>query len=134
MVLSVIVAGIGNICLRKGMLEIGALETADPVLLFHYFTAAFANPWILLGVLLELAYFALWLAVLSWSDISWALPMNALEYIFVAATAPFLLGEEIHFNRWIGIGLISAGVVFMMRSWKTTVPEIEKEIGDILAE
>lgn len=88
--------------------------------LFDYFVLTFQNPWIIFGVLLEIAYFALWLWVLSLAELSWALPMHAVEYIFVAILALFLLGEEISLERWIGIVLITVGVLFMVVSWNDT--------------
>jgi len=115
--LAILCAGIGNIFLSKGMHLVGALENYQLTALAHYFWQAFTNPWVILGIFLELTYFLLWLAVLSWADVSWAVPMNALEYIFVAFLSIFLLGEEVVWNRWVGILFISSGIIFMLRSW-----------------
>lgn len=116
--LALVFAGVGNVCLAKGMQGVGPLTRWDISYLGYYFAGAVANPWIILGILSELVYFLSWLAVLSASDVSWAVPMNAVEYLVVALMAIFLLGEEISLSRWGGIFLISAGVVFMMKSWK----------------
>ena len=89
------------------------------------------NPWVIAGILLELVYFLLWLAVLSWADVSWGLPMHAMEYIFVAVLAQFLLGEEVPLIRWVGVGLISVGILFMIKSWNTTTERLEREIEHV---
>ncbi|MDO8519366.1 MAG: EamA family transporter [Deltaproteobacteria bacterium] len=110
-------AGIGNLLMRKGMQIVGPLQNYRPLALLKYFGAAISNFYVVLGVLISVAYFFLWLVVLSWADISWALPMNAVDYVFVALAATLFLSEKIDLSRWIGIGLISAGVLFMMRSF-----------------
>ena len=72
----------------------------------------------LLFLLLSVANYFLWLAVLSWSDVSWALPLNALEYILVALAAAAFLGERVGPVRWAGIVLIAAGVLLLYGSWE----------------
>ncbi|MDO8526439.1 MAG: EamA family transporter [Deltaproteobacteria bacterium] len=128
--LALICAGIGNIALSKGMNQVGALEIWQIIPLFHYFSSAILNPWVILGIIMELAYFLLWLVVLSWADLSWALPMHAVEYIFVALLAFFLLGESINFERWVGIVLITAGVMFVAKSWNNETKETDNELPD----
>ncbi|MDO8519365.1 MAG: DMT family transporter [Deltaproteobacteria bacterium] len=125
-------AGIGNVMLSKGMRMVGPLETYQLVPVFHYFCAAVANPWVILGILMELAYFLAWLVVLSWADVSWAVPMNAVEYIFVAILAAILLGESVNFDRWVGVVLITAGAFFMMKSWKSDNGEDKENLNDPL--
>ncbi|MBI4125431.1 MAG: DMT family transporter [Deltaproteobacteria bacterium] len=117
LLLAVTAAGLGNLSLAKGMQAIGPLESWTLAYLFDYFIQAFSNPWVIAGIFLEVAYFLLWLVVLAVSDVSWAVPMNAVEYIFVALLAVFWLGERVSSARWIGIVLISLGVFLMMQSW-----------------
>lgn len=119
LLLAIAAAGLGNLCLAKGMQTIGPLESWSSVYLWSYFAGAVGNPWVIFGILLELAYFLLWLVVLSVADVSWALPMNAVEYLFVALLANFWLGEPVSLSRWVGIVLISAGAVFVMKSWRS---------------
>lgn len=107
----------GHLCLRQGMIGVGALSGAAPAELFAFFAAAAASPWIWLGIAFEIAYSLLWLAVLSWSEISWAVPMNALEYVLAAAAAYAVLGEPIGPLRLAGIALICGGVALLSGSW-----------------
>ncbi|MBI4061594.1 MAG: hypothetical protein HY403_09205 [Elusimicrobia bacterium] len=107
----------GNLCLRQGMIAVGALPGSAPAELLVFFAAAAANPWIWLGVACEIAYSLLWLAVLSWSDISWAVPMNALEYALAAVAAYVLLGEPVGALRLAGIVMICGGVALLSGSW-----------------
>ncbi len=107
----------GNLCLRQGMIGVGALPGAAPAQLLAFFAAAAVNPWIWLGIALEIVYSLLWLAVLSWSEISWAVPMNAIEYVLAAAAAYALLGEPLSPQRLAGIAMICAGVALLSGSW-----------------
>lgn len=118
MLVAIAAAGAGNVCLSKGMQMVGSLETYDPASLWRFFTGAVMNPWVIGGILLELANYFLWLAVLSWSDVSWALPLNALEYILVGLAAAVFLGEHVSPVRWLGIAFIAAGVALLMDSWE----------------
>jgi len=115
--------GLGHLFLSKGMQSIGALDYSEPTQLFFYFISALTNTWVISGILMELAYFLLWLVILSWADVSWAVPMNAIEYVFVAILAQFFLGEEVHLTRWIGVIFISFGVILMMKSWNPETKE-----------
>ena len=119
---ALICAALGTVALSHGMRQVGALETDQFRSLIRYFALAVFNPWVIVGMIMELAYFFLWLVVLSWADLSWALPMHAIEYILVALLALVLLGEEINTDRWIGIVLITAGVMFMVKSWDEEKP------------
>jgi drug/metabolite transporter (DMT)-like permease len=118
MLVAIAAAGVGNVCLSKGMQAVGALEAYDPGSLWRFFVSAVMNPWVVGGILLELANYLLWLAVLSWSDVSWALPLNALEYILVGLAAAVFLGETVGPVRWLGIAFIAAGVALLMDSWE----------------
>lgn len=110
-------AGVGNIFMRRGLQKIGVGPSRNLLRMLVFFRHAVVNPYVLLGVLISIGYFTLWLVVLSWAEVSWALPMNAVEYAFVALAAAVFLKERVGFYRWAGIGLILIGMIFMMESW-----------------
>jgi uncharacterized membrane protein len=74
---------------------------------------ALASPWVLLGV----SALALWmlsrLALLSWADLSWVVPVTASGYALTALAGRLLLGEQISPLRWAGILLITLGVLLV---------------------
>lgn len=123
LILALTAAGLGNIALSRGMQAVGPPEIDTVFSLFDYFALSVRNPFVILGIILELTYFVFWLLVLSEADVSWAVPMNAIEYLFVALLAVFLLDEKVTSGRWIGIALVSAGCYFMMRSRKEETNE-----------
>ena len=118
LVLSVVCAACGNVLTRRGMTQLGPLEDFRPRQLLRYGWAAVRNGRVLAGVAVGFGQFLAWLVVLSRAELSWALPMNAIEYIVVAVFAWKLLGERVAPRRWAGIALISAGVFLVMFSWK----------------
>jgi drug/metabolite transporter (DMT)-like permease len=53
------------------------------------------------------------MALLSWADLSYVLPVTSVGYVVVALIGRFLLNEEITVKRWAGIVLIMAGVALV---------------------
>jgi drug/metabolite transporter (DMT)-like permease len=58
----------------------------------------------------------LWLDVLSKLDFSLAFPMVGLTYVFTLLIGRFFFGEQVGWERIVGVGLILAGVSFLVRS------------------
>lgn len=109
----VIANALGNIALGYGMRQVGDISSFSPVELFSSGVAAMANPWVLLGVVLLIAYFAAHTLVLSWADLSYVLLVTSIGYVLVALMSWSLLGESISTSRWCGTFLITAGVVLV---------------------
>jgi drug/metabolite transporter (DMT)-like permease len=77
--------------------------------------ALLRNPVILVGFACYAIASVLWIIVLSRLDLSYAYPIYALMYAFVPIAAMFFLGEQVPVGRWVGIGLIVAGVITVFR-------------------
>lgn len=114
---AVVASSLSNVLTRRGMLAVGPLSDYRPGPLARYGLAAVTNPHVLLGLVAGAANFMLWLIVLSWADVSWALPMNAVEYVVTAVLAILWLKEKVSPRRWGAIALITAGVGCVMGSW-----------------
>jgi len=108
-------AAIGQILLRRGMLEVGSLENYAPMALISYFWHALCNPYVIGGTILNAAFYFLFLAALSWTDVTVALPLTAVEYGFAAVLAVLILKERVPPIRWAGIALVILGVIFIVR-------------------
>jgi drug/metabolite transporter (DMT)-like permease len=74
---------------------------------------AVLNPWVAVGIVLLLAFFAAYMNALSWADLTYVLPATSLGYVLLALVAKFALHEEVSPLRWLGIALISGGVGFV---------------------
>ena len=53
------------------------------------------------------------MALLSWADLSYVLPVTSVGYVLVALVGRFFLNEQISAQRWAGIVLIMAGVALV---------------------
>jgi drug/metabolite transporter (DMT)-like permease len=108
-------AAVGQILVRKGMQQVGSLENYAPMALLMYFGHTVSNWYVILGTALNTVFYILFLAALSWTDVTVVLPMTAIEYGFAAFLAVIFLKEQVPPLRWAGILLIIVGVVFIAR-------------------
>lgn len=95
----------GNFFMKRGM----PAELPTP---FAYIAALF-QPWVALGVALLILWMLSRMALLSWADLSYVLPVTSIGYVLVALAGKFLLNEQITVKRWAGIVLIMAGVALV---------------------
>jgi drug/metabolite transporter (DMT)-like permease len=108
-------AAFGQILVRRGMLQVGSLENYAPWPLITYFWQALCNPYVIGGTVLNAIFYFLFLATLSWTGVTVALPMTAIEYGFAALMAVTILKESVPPVRWIGISLVVIGVILIAR-------------------
>jgi len=97
---------IGNLFLTLGMRH---RALASP---WDYLTAIF-SPYVALGIVLLIVWLVARMALLSWADLSYVLPVTALGYIATALLGRFVLLEQISAARWSGTLLIVAGTALV---------------------
>lgn len=102
-------SAIGDTLLSRGMKELGSISLAHA----SHVILAIANPWVALGILFLLGFFACYTTALSWADLTYVLPASSLGYVLLALIAKYQLHEQITATRWLGILLITAGVGFV---------------------
>ena len=102
-------AAAGDSMLSHGMKQVGSISV------HHLQGVIFAvlNPWVAVGILLLLAFFATYMTALSWADLTYVLPATSLGYVILALVARFVLHEHVSPMRWLGIVLITGGVGFI---------------------
>jgi uncharacterized membrane protein len=100
---------LGNSFLSRGMQSVGELLSLSPL---PYIRALF-NPWVAVGVSLLVVWLLSHMALLSWADLSYVLPVTSIAYVLVALVGRFLLHEHVSPARWAGITLIMAGVTLV---------------------
>ena len=102
-------AAAGDSMLSHGMKQTGniSLHHLQSIIL------AVLNPWVAVGIVLLLAFFATYMNALSWADLTYVLPATSLGYVLLALVAKFALHEQVSPMRWLGIALISGGVGFV---------------------
>lgn len=114
---------IGVITLKRGLDQIGVryqdrAATGLPrwknvlYLIGNWFTTR--N--VLLGLVLETAFFILLQYLLGMKDVSFIWPLTALSFVLTTLAAKFILKEEVDSWRWAGVTLIIAGAVLISYS------------------
>lgn len=117
-------APVGDSLLSYGMKQVGNISLHDiPALLL-----AIANPWVGLGIVLLLGFFASYMTALSWADLTYVLPASSLGYVLLAFIARFALHERVSLTRWLGIALVSSGVGFVTSGPEVTGRKRSQEI------
>lgn len=119
---------LGNTFLSHGMRQVGRVVIFSPLaqgfaISLTAYLRAFVNPWVLLGI----AVLALWmimdLALLSRADLSYVLPVTSIAYVLIAFLGRFVLAERISWTRWLGIAVITMGVILVGETSPRTTPE-----------
>jgi len=81
-------APLGDACLSRGMSAMPPISLVHPLELIH----AVFTPWISLGIVLLIGWFASNLTALSWADLTYVLPATASGYVVMEILAHFWLG------------------------------------------
>jgi drug/metabolite transporter (DMT)-like permease len=118
--LAIVCQTLGDVCLTKGMKSIGEVNTLDPAQLLQLGFQVFTNPYIWLGIAILTIFYFLYLAALSWADLSYVLPVTAFGYTLNAAMAKYFLHEHISLTRWLGTLVICFGVAIVSRTEQKT--------------
>jgi drug/metabolite transporter (DMT)-like permease len=105
----------GNSFLTKGMQEMGSVGNTPIALI-----GALFHPLVAIGVILLIVWTLTHMALLSWADLSYVMPVTAFGYVVTAFAARIFLGENVSVARWIGIVLVTAGVTLVGRTAAAT--------------
>jgi len=99
------------------MKKIGEVKDFRPAALLRTIIRVLGVGWMWLGVaLMAVAFFSL-LGMLSLENVSFVVPVTALNYVAGALGGKFFLGERVMGRRWAGVALVCIGVtcVFFSR-------------------
>jgi len=115
----IVVAGTaGELCVSRAMKSVGEIHDFRPKSILRFILQSSRLPWMWLGLaLMSVGFFSL-LAILSFREVSFVVPVSALSYAAGAVGAKALLGERIVRNRWIGIAVVCLGVTIVWWSRK----------------
>ena len=100
----------GQVCFKFAVEKIEKFRWS-----YVYFFNLMTNYWFLAsGVCLILAT-VLWGFILKHFAFSIAYPVTAFAYIFGMLAAVFIFHETVPITRWIGVGFIMLGVIFLVK-------------------
>src|SRR5258708_11532991 len=97
----------GDFLMKRGIPASAGLSTPLE------YVAVLSRPWVAAGVVLLILWQLSRMALLSWADLSYVLPVTSIGYVIVALIGKVLLNEAISPQRWAGILLIMAGVALV---------------------
>lgn len=122
-VLIVLTNTVGNLFLGIGMARMPSFHSVSPL---AYFLHMLENYWMWGGVALLIVWMVSQLSMFTWADLTYVLPVTASAYVLTAILSKFFLYEQISVSRWIGVVLISFGVLFVSKTPERTKPEPEE--------
>lgn len=103
----------GDIAMTHAMKRIGEVKNFAPRALLEVFRRFARSGWAWLGFGLMILAFVSWLTLLSWAQVSFAVPATAANYIVGGFGAKFLLKERVGRARWAGMLLVAGGVALV---------------------
>jgi drug/metabolite transporter (DMT)-like permease len=116
---AVIANSFGNLMLALGMDRMPAFQHVP---LAHYLLGLLANPFLIPGAALSAVYTLAQISLFSWADLSFVIPCTASSYALTTMLGEFVLGEHVHWARWLGVLLITGGVVLVAETPVATKP------------
>src|SRR3979411_1817796 len=126
MVLAMVVcANAGDLLLKRGMSEIGAVQLTGPGLA-HAFWLTVTNGTIWAGILFLTGFMVSYMTVLSWADYSYVMPAGAFGYATLTLFAVTFLHEAVSPRRWIGVILICFGVLLVGETKQRTTELVRR--------
>ncbi len=104
---------IGEVLQAMGMRHHGEIHDFRPGALGRVLAAIAQNRYIILSVSAMAVSFFAFMALLSISTLSFAVPATAATYALETLLAKFLLKEQVGWRRWAGASLVMCGVVLL---------------------
>ncbi len=112
----------GNVFLSMKMKEIGGTH------FLALLGRGIESPTLWFGTALLIVSFILFAAALSWADLSLVVPAVSIEVVVNVIFADYFLQEVISLTRWMGVLLISAGIILVLRSERQKAARATEEI------
>ena len=117
--LMVVSANAGDLMLKRGMLQIGAVQVSASGL-WHALLSTIHNGTIWLGILFLIGFTLCYMTAVSWADYSYVMPAGALGYAVQTLLAVVVLHEAVGARRWVGVVLIVVGVLLVGQTHPNT--------------
>lgn len=127
MIIGVTAVTVGDLFMSHAMKKLGPLEVPSVVAwwggegnlaevgaeIYQLLWRIFSQPlvWVAIGFMLTFLVF--WMVALSWSDLTFVMPLTALTYVLNAILVGPFLGETVSPIRWLGTLLIAGGVALV---------------------
>jgi len=129
MILAMVVcANTGDLLLKRGMTQIGAVEISAAGLR-HALLATVTSGTIWIGIVFLIGFMTSYMTVLSWADYSYVMPVGAFGYATLTLFAVTFLHETVSPRRWVGVILICVGVLLVSQTRPRTTEVAVREVA-----
>ena len=105
----IILNAVGNLSLAWGMKHLSERLGWNPLGYIH----AVVDPFVAVGIALLILWLLTRMALMSWADLSFAVPLTAVGYVLVAVLGALFLDEAVSPKHWVGTILIFAGAALV---------------------
>ncbi len=99
----------GNLSLAWGMRHTSVTVGLNPL----DYVRVMLNPFVALGIVLLILWLLTRMALLSWADLSFVVPMTSVGYVLSALLGVWFLAEVVTPVHWTGTLLIFAGTLLV---------------------
>ncbi len=103
---------LGNSLLSMGMQRGGAAGAGS----VWGYARAILSPLVAAGAAALAVSMFSQMALMSWADLSYIVPVTALAYVLTAIVGRVFLHDQVSALHWVGIALITAGVALVAQS------------------
>jgi uncharacterized membrane protein len=117
--LMVVCANVGDLMLKRGMVQIGAVHVSAAGL-WQALVATAGNGTIWLGILFLVGFTLSYMTAVSWADYSYVMPAGAFGYAVQTMLAVVILHEAVNAKRWVGVVMICVGVMLVGQTKPST--------------
>jgi drug/metabolite transporter (DMT)-like permease len=108
---SILLGGLAQILLKLGVSREQQRSGGST----QWWVGLLRSGWILAWLISFILATGLWLLAVSQLNISYAFPLLSASYVIVAVLSRIWLRENVSWQRWIAIAVISAGVLLIAR-------------------
>jgi uncharacterized membrane protein len=99
----------GNLSLAWGMRHTDAIVGLNPL----DYVRAMLNPFVAAGIVLLVLWLLTRMALLSWADLSFVVPITSVGYVLSAILGVWFMAEVVTPVHWMGTALIFAGTLLV---------------------
>jgi len=112
-IVTVLSGAVGDLVSAKGMAVHGEIDDFRPSGLARILRYILTHPLVFVGIVSNAIAFFSFMALLSVSDLSFAVPVTASSYILKTICAKWYLGERITWRRWAGAFMVAIGIALL---------------------
>lgn len=127
LILVTLLKPVSNLSMAFGMKHFPQALSLNPL----PYLAAMVDPFVVLGIVMQILWLLTRMSLLSVADLSFVLPVTSAGYVISTVLGWRFLHESVSASRWAGAVLISLGAAMVAATPKKTVDAKSREKSDV---